>query len=183
MSSILKSLFSFKSKQLSKDNIMELWRKSNKHLQTAEETIFKLDDESLIGILHTIDIRTINHLGSLITIVKRKEKRNLFEPLIQHLEFANKIFAKLDIFDYGYVFLNKYDFLESILLLNPSNDILGLLYEYYFTEANYLNGVVYALQRRGNTLLKFFLSLDRTNTTTLNMNGFKLEKSKCLYNI
>jgi hypothetical protein len=176
MSNIIKSLFNFKSKKLSKEDILDQWRKSNKHLQTAEDTIFKLDDEGLLDTLNTIDIRTIIHLNSLIASLKRRENRTVFEPIIQHLDFCAKVFDKLDIFDYGYVLLNKYDLLENVLRVSKENALLDVLYGYYFTESNYLSGVVYALQKRSSILLRFFLSLDSKNITILSINGFRLEK-------
>jgi hypothetical protein len=178
MSNIIKSLFSFKSKELSKAEILELWRKSNKNLQNAEETIFKLNDDSLLDILNTVDIRNVTQLNNLIAMLKRREGRSLFEHIILHFEFCAKVFSKLNIFDYGYIFLNKFDFLEDILRLKPDHEVMQILYNYYFTENNFMSGLIYAIEKPSNMLLNFFITLDSQNTTTLNMNGFKLEKSK-----
>jgi prophage maintenance system killer protein len=180
MSNILKSLFGL-NKTLSKETILETWKKSNKNIKSAEEIIFLLNDDiALLDTLSSIDIKNINQLSTLISLLKKRENKQAYEQLIQHFEFCSKIFSHLNIFDYGYLFLNKFEFLENIIKLTIDEEVMDLILSHYFNEMNYLNGIFYALQKDSKTLLKFYLNLDNRKIDFLRMNGFKLDKSNRL---
>jgi hypothetical protein len=174
MSNLLKNIFSFKNKSLTPEEILNNWRSSNRTVQNVESILLNLPDEIILENLNTVDIKNQKEFNQLLNLLKKREKRQIYSKILTYSEFLNKIFNLINTFNYKYLFTNKYELLKIVLQKMNSFETL---YEFYFTDGNYMDGIKYSIYKNDTELLSFFIDIDIQKFSYLKLNGHKIIKS------